>query len=161
MTEQERAAALADIEALVALVEGDCEGPGMANHHDKDSVGWRGDGMPLPMTFGHIRRAALSALSALSASARPAPADLREAIIKATHNASRGWIGEGDLERIADAILSLLPQTQATSDADKLRSAINYATDKYDGDAIEWLRAWNYGDLAAMAELDRAVGKEG
>lgn len=34
----------------------DCDGPETVDDLDDDSVGWTGDGEPLSMTFGHIRR---------------------------------------------------------------------------------------------------------
>jgi hypothetical protein len=45
------------LKELVDLVAADT-GALAATDADEDSVGWNGDGKPLPMTFGHVRRAA-------------------------------------------------------------------------------------------------------
>jgi len=50
------------IQELLEIVEAEtgCN-DGCADEPDDDSVGWDGDGKPLPMTFGHIRRARIEA----------------------------------------------------------------------------------------------------
>ncbi len=58
---------LDDIETLVKMVADHADLPG---EPDEDSIGWLGDGSPLEMTFGHIRRA-VAALDALKSSGTP------------------------------------------------------------------------------------------
>lgn len=54
---------------LVEIVESETGVNGnCSDHPDDESVGWAGDGSPLPMTFGHVRRARaeISRMSAVS-----------------------------------------------------------------------------------------------
>lgn len=68
------------LEELVALVEADCIGDETADDPDEDSVGWDGSGNPLPMTFGHVRRAR----AAITALATPAPSTSTEEALRDT-----------------------------------------------------------------------------
>lgn len=46
------------IESLITLIEKDTGASELCKEEpDEDAVGWDGNGNPLPMTFGHIRRA--------------------------------------------------------------------------------------------------------
>lgn len=46
------------LEALVSLVEDETGANTICSDEPNDgAVGWNGDGSPLPMTFGHVRRA--------------------------------------------------------------------------------------------------------
>ena len=64
---QDRETVIEPLEALVSIVEEECCGPSTEDDSDDESVGWSADG-PLPMTFGHIRRAR-AALRALKGEA--------------------------------------------------------------------------------------------
>ncbi|MBA8904850.1 hypothetical protein [Aminobacter ciceronei] len=46
-----------ELHELVELVADQCLGPSTLDDPDDETVGWDGDGKPLAMTFGHIRRA--------------------------------------------------------------------------------------------------------
>lgn len=63
----EAAKSIGALKALVDIVSSECLSMDTQSDPDEDSVGWTGDGKPLPMTFGHIRRAnrALGHLTAL------------------------------------------------------------------------------------------------
>lgn len=55
MTEM-NAPSISALEELVKLVEDEATGETTAQEPDDESIGWDSNG-PLPMTFGHIRRA--------------------------------------------------------------------------------------------------------
>lgn len=94
------------LDELVRLVEEECTSAateeagdpidGPWREPDDEPVGWAGghdgEAVPLPMTFGHIRRAR-AAITALRAQSAPAPDDVREAVARGLYN--HEWARDG------------------------------------------------------------------
>lgn len=104
-------------------------------------------------------------VSALRAYARPAPADLREAIARVINCVSGMPVCWAD--EATDAIISLLPQTQAASDVLEALRAVTvelcYCADQLAGFGRKSGEGSSVHQALSRARaiLDRAAGKEG